>query len=433
MTNKYVPCDVCGKSFKNHRAMMSHRRYHDESFRKRMSESAKSMWTESHRERIAESSRRSELKLWRNHSYRSAMSKSHKAEYLCEFCDSKISGRPDLLSHMHLEHPEHTLSSDDLTHMRIDKGKSPVETSFECRVCMRVFKTSASLARHMLSHNVGEFVCRVCEKSYSTLSGLRTHTTLVHSLSAGHVQAIARARRVRTNRARYGVDYLLESPSFRKILSQKFVDKYGVPTPFMSDLVRDKIVATNMCRYGVPNPLANEEVRAKAYRTIIERYGGRGGYQSEEQKAHASDVLRLWWSRMSTDDKFDFCKSRASGTRVSIETSKGGKIVVRSLYEKRAAELLDECQKCRSFEYEPFGIEYIFDGVRHVYTPDFLVHTDGGADVVVEVKPNFRMHDDKVVAKANAASRWCEDHGMIYRFATEDVLFGHDAIDDMLS
>lgn len=70
----------------------------------------------------------------------------------------------------------------------------------------------------------------------------------------------------------------------RTKFKQTCMDKYGVETPFQSDMIRSKIAATNVERYGAINPSENKEIRKKAKRTCVERFGTAGVLKNDQIK-----------------------------------------------------------------------------------------------------------------------------------------------------
>ena len=51
----------------------------------------------------------------------------------------------------------------------------------------------------------------------------------------------------------------------------------------------------------------------------------------------------------------------------------------------------------------------MFEGVRHNYTPDFLVIYDEYVTSVWEIKGDNRLHDPKTIAKIKALDAYCEE------------------------
>jgi len=96
---------------------------------------------------------------------------------------------------------------------------------------------------------------------------------------------------------------------------------------------------------------------------------------------------------------------------------------VRSLWEKRAAQLLDEDSAVASFQYEPLGVPYVWEGKKRHTLPDFLVTMTDDSMVMIDVKPRGYTYNDKERAKAAACSVYCEQRGWRYEVWDERRLW----------
>ena len=106
-----------------------------------------------------------------------------------------------------------------------------------------------------------------------------------------------------------------------------------------------------------------------------------------------------------------------NGTRSYLITKKGGRFTTKSSYETRYVKILENDESVISFVYEPFRIQYEFDGIKLWYIPDFLVqYVD--REELVEVKPRRMLDWPKNVAKFEAGR---EAH-VAFRVITEDDL-----------
>jgi hypothetical protein len=112
-----------------------------------------------------------------------------------------------------------------------------------------------------------------------------------------------------------------------------------------------------------------------------------------------------------------------------VETTKGQpkpgqtKIGFRSWWEKRAISLLDESSSVLSFQYEPLGVPYEWNGKPRFTIPDFLVTMTDGSIVMVEIKPKGYRNKPKELAKADACSRFCTLSGWKYEVWDERRLW----------
>lgn len=87
-------------------------------------------------------------------------------------------------------------------------------------------------------------------------------------------------------------------------------------------------------------------------------------------------------------------------------------------------EFFHKCEVISKVTYlsrSPFIIRYVNpkDNKVHSYTPDFLLNDR----YLIEIKPNYLIHDPVNQAKFHAASIYCSDHNLSYVIITEDYLF----------
>jgi hypothetical protein len=108
----------------------------------------------------------------------------------------------------------------------------------------------------------------------------------------------------------------------------------------------------------------------------------------------------------------------------TMQTKKGGKIHVKSSWEKKFAELLDEDTNVLNFQYEPICLRYNYNGRQRNYYPDFLVRLKTGQIVIYEIKPENLVNYGKNKPKAASGRRFCRKMGWEYKIVTEKVLFG---------
>jgi hypothetical protein len=107
----------------------------------------------------------------------------------------------------------------------------------------------------------------------------------------------------------------------------------------------------------------------------------------------------------------------------TIQTKKGGKISVKSSWEKKFAQLLDEDKNVLNFQYEPLCLRYNYKGKKRNYYPDFLVRMKDDRVLIYEVKPQSLISYGKNKPKAAAGRRFCRKMGWEYQIITENVLF----------
>ena len=97
--------------------------------------------------------------------------------------------------------------------------------------------------------------------------------------------------------------------------------------------------------------------------------------------------------------------------RITVHLSNNKDINVRSTWEMYLCHYLDA--NGIEFEYEPFFIEYLFNGKVHKYYPDFYIPE---INLVIEVKPKCFLGYDVNISKIEAV----KSHGYNFRYITED-------------
>lgn len=100
----------------------------------------------------------------------------------------------------------------------------------------------------------------------------------------------------------------------------------------------------------------------------------------------------------------------------------GIEVYLRSSYESTYARMLDADPDVLSWEHEPMRLPYLFEGSMHNYVPDFMVTRTDGTKQLIEVKPENLSDTPTNLAKAIAASSWCDLNNVQYVIVTEKSL-----------
>ncbi len=110
------------------------------------------------------------------------------------------------------------------------------------------------------------------------------------------------------------------------------------------------------------------------------------------------------------------------GIGQEMATKKGGKFRTRSSYETKYVAIIEEDPAVLHFEYEPFTIDYEFDGIIRCYHPDFLVHYADHSELI-EIKPTAFIEKGRNPAKISAGTSYCLEEGLVFKVVTEEELF----------
>jgi len=106
------------------------------------------------------------------------------------------------------------------------------------------------------------------------------------------------------------------------------------------------------------------------------------------------------------------------------------KLFYRSSYERDGLLLLNLKSEVVDIEVEKVHIVYeSYEGIKHYYTPDWLITLEDGHQILVEVKPQscFEseswMRVENIQEKIDAAITWCKKRNITYCIWTEDMLY----------
>ena len=109
-------------------------------------------------------------------------------------------------------------------------------------------------------------------------------TTIERYGGFGSESDIIKAKVLQTNLERYGVEHPLQSEEIKAKVRRTNLERYGVECVLNNQDVKNKIVTSNVERYGVENPFASEEIQQKIRDTLMERYGVDNPLKSDEIK-----------------------------------------------------------------------------------------------------------------------------------------------------
>lgn len=134
-------------------------------------------------------------------------------------------------------------------------------------------------------------------------------------------------------------------------------------------------------------------------------------HQSPEERAKRSNAQAI---RMK-DNPTPYLRGKTS-----IEaTPKGNKdeVRVRSTYEAKTISILESDPNVKSYTYEP-----IYKVAGRTILPDFVVHYQDGSTTLVEVKPQWALNREDVIARLALSEKVADDNGWSYQTWTEKEL-----------
>lgn len=172
---------------------------------------------------------------------------------------------------------------------------------------------------------------------------------------------------------------------------------------------RDQMIATKRAFSHTP------ESKAKIAQANRKRLGVFKHSEATKEKISASSA---WRARKGSFKYLGWVR-----TKKGIPKKGRTEIGFRSLWEKHAMRLLDESSSVLSFQYEPLGVPYIWQGKNRFTIPDFLVKMVDDSTVMIEVKPKGYTYNVKERAKADACTRFCDLSGWKYEVWDERRLW----------
>jgi len=88
----------------------------------------------------------------------------------------------------------------------------------------------------------------------------------------------------KSNKEKYGVEFVSQVPEIRQKAKNTTMERYGVEYATQSDIVQEKTIKTNLKKYGVERASKSKEVQNKTKETCLEKYGVENYFQSNDKK-----------------------------------------------------------------------------------------------------------------------------------------------------
>lgn len=254
-------------------------------------------------------------------------------------------------------------------------------------------------------------------------------------------------KRKKNSLEKYGVEHPMHLESTKEKQKQTMQEKYGVDHPYQSPEIMAKMKENNLKKYGVENVAQLPETQIKMAKTTLEKYGVEHYNQLPEMKEYLRENCRDWlaeswanpwakgitrpeeWNRklsqtvkdkiLSGDFNSEDKRFYVTGYYMS-EKCKKKKAFFRSSLELMMHYILDNDEDIVWYENEPFAIEYEKSpGVVRNYIPDFFAFRKSKCPLLAEIKPAFRMREQEVRYKVDAAKKFCEQNGFEFMYIDE--------------
>lgn len=252
------------------------------------------------------------------------------------------------------------------------------------------------------------YKCNLCSKAFKSKQALTLHYTQQHDMDYNSM---------------YMIDTTCHCIHCKEAVIVNYVDrKYSVnqcTNKNCASYIKRNQDKVNTFKATIYNRDQNKVHKIKeAYRVgaLKREYAFRNTILQDgrNKKAHISDKVAIKTSTKMKEKIRDgtftpcvtnsWCRSRCDFNGVPYRSS---------------FEVLFKLYYGDSVQYESTRIPYTYGSNNHVYIVDF---TDFKRKVLYEIKPKSNLHEDKVVAKVEAAQQWCKLHDYTYEVVTEDFI-----------
>lgn len=265
----------------------------------------------------------------------------------------------------------------------------------------------------------------------------------------GFVEQVLEKRK-ETCLEKYGVDHHMKSEVGKEAVKAAMQEKYGVDYPLQSEEVKEKMRQTCQERYGVDNIMDVPEVKSKVAQTMMDRYGVERYNQLPEMKDYLRDNCREWlreswenpWAKgITRPEEWNHKQSETMAQKIirgefspedprffytgwyNSSKCKKSRAFYRSSLELIMHYIIDSDDNVLWYENEPFAIPYEKEnGVYRNYIPDFFVFLKIGLPRIYEIKPSFRMREQEVKNKVEAANIFCNKKNIEFIYVDEKFL-----------
>ena len=95
----------------------------------------------------------------------------------------------------------------------------------------------------------------------------------------------------KSNKEKYGVEFVSQVPEIRQKAEETMLEKYGVKYATQSTVLMDKMKSNNMTKYGVEHVMQNDDFKQKVKDTNKEKYGVECSLQREEIKEKSKNTI----------------------------------------------------------------------------------------------------------------------------------------------
>ena len=204
-------------------------------------------------------------------------------------------------------------------------------------------------------------------------------------------------------------------PTMKQHYEDISIQRYGTKNPAQSEVVKEKMYATNLKRLGAKMPASVPRIREKQNRTKIARYGDKNYNNRQKAKGTMLKEYGVESAMQSKElvDKFRNNCFKKNGVYSYFQ--------VPEIFKKSKAKYFYDGKyfhssfeiafyiwlrdNKRNFEYSPkISFKYEYKGIVHKYFPDFIV--DGE---LIEIKGEHFFKEDGTMHNPWKNKKWTEE------------------------
>ena len=289
--------------------------------------------------------------------------------------------------------------------------------------------------------------CAVCNTVFNSPRGLANHYRAKHSLTGEQYRELCEGPK------KEAIDFvvcpicgvrrknLTKHLKFHKMSKEQFLSLYPDQKMVCDTTISKMVEAAKIEYQGRKEEMAHYgSIAITKYNKSADKWSGENGDRLREKisETMTSTLTRLWntpeYREHISEERSSRFQNKEYAERNSenlkriwknpeyIEKMKkrqccmkdyGNGFRFRSSYEYRLAKMLKEAGV--DYQYEPFHVDYNFDGLERRYFPDFYIEK---YNLVIEVKPRKFTSEKVNLAKRDSVM----SKGYKFMFITEDEL-----------
>lgn len=205
-----------------------------------------------------------------------------------------------------------------------------------CEYCGKTFETKSSRARYCNEPHYA--TCPVCGKQFK----VKNHEVLSQILKGkkrGCSKKCQYELRSQATLKSCGTLAPGNTKEARAKAKQTMTERYGAPTTYQSEVLKDKVRETVKSKYGVDNVMQNSEVLSKALETQKNKHDGKLAFQTDEAAENRQKSIQQKYG----SSKSFYKHIREKSTQTMYERYCAGYTTqVPEIYERQKQTMIDK-------------------------------------------------------------------------------------------